>query len=46
MKKVFKYMTGVEIPKGAIYLSTVVEHVTESIRLVWHYFIVEIKNDK
>jgi len=50
VKKVFKYGTGMELPKGAIYLNTQVElvkgrdfpsgeHVT--IRLVWHYFLVD-----
>jgi hypothetical protein len=28
MKKVYKYGTGMEIPKGAIYLTTLVEEVT------------------
>lgn len=32
MKKVYKYSTGVEIPKDAIYLSTQVEKRTEVIR--------------
>ncbi len=51
MKKVFKYGTGDEIPQGAVYLSTVVEEQTvtigdlstKEVRLVWHYFLVEVK---
>lgn len=42
MKKVFKYATGKEVPKGAVYLSSVVEK-TNKARLVWHYFLVEVK---
>jgi len=48
MKQVFKYGTGQEIPKGAVYLSTQVE--TKAYELdgavitrnefVWHYFLV------
>ncbi len=49
MKKVFKYATGQEIPKGAVYLNTVKQ--TESLTpedgwmkcwYVWHYFLVEV----
>ena len=47
MKKVFKYGTGYEIPKGAVYLTTLVEIIKKSgqedARLVWHYFLVEVK---
>lgn len=53
MKKVFKYGTGQEIPKGAIYLHTLVEEkspsfihkgkVIHAVRLVWHYFLVEVR---
>jgi len=42
MKKVFKYGTGEEIPEGAKYLNTKVEFLN-NVRLVWHYFLVEIK---
>lgn len=47
MKKVYKYGTGMEVPEGSLYLNTQVEnlktkHGTES-RLVWHYFLVEVK---
>lgn len=50
MKKqqVLKYRTGQEIPKGAIYLTTMVEDkkfpgrdiVT---KFIWHYFLVEVE---
>jgi hypothetical protein len=55
MKKVFKYGTGQEIPEGAVYLTTLVENVNlkenkdvgrygeRKVRLVWHYFLVEVK---
>lgn len=54
MKKVLKYGTGQEVPEGAIYLSTLFEEVEikiidavkqspKIIRLVWHYFLVEVK---
>lgn len=42
MKKVYKYGTGMEIPKNAIYLTTLVEEVAGK-RLIWHYFLVEVK---
>lgn len=42
MKKVFKYATGQEVPTRAVYLTTLVED-THGIRLVWHYFLVEVK---
>jgi len=47
MKKVFKYGTGHEIPEGAVYLNTKVEIIKTDkkrvARLVWHYFLVEVK---
>ena len=51
MKKVYKYPTGAEVPKGAKYLTTLVEtnskvRIDKGIigkRLVWHYFLVEVK---
>ena len=49
MKKVFKYGTGQEIPKGAIYLNTIAQTQTfedgDLIKCwyVWHYFLVEVK---
>ena len=55
MKKVYKYGTGDEIPKGAVYLTTQVEDVPQLdkkkgddnfykiVRLVWHYFLVDVK---
>ena len=55
MKKVYKYSTGEEIPEGAVYCSTQVEKTVvsqrikggfkdqEFNRLVWHYFLVEVK---
>lgn len=52
MKKVFKYATGEEIPKGAKYLTSFVEEKTiygitenKNFRFVWHYFLVE-ESDK
>lgn len=50
MKKVYKYGTGDEVPKDAVYLNTQVEikktkHGTEN-RFVWHYFLVEVKDVK
>lgn len=55
MKKIYKYPTGVEIPEGAVYLSTVTQ--TEEYNgdtnadegdyikcwYVWHYFLVEVE---
>jgi len=41
MKKVFKYGTGFDIPDGAEYLTTKIE-INEGVRLVWHYFLVEV----
>lgn len=54
MKKVFKYGTGHEIPEGAEYLTTIVEEkvtdgygpVRSIARFVWHYFLVEVSDDK
>lgn len=49
MKKlVYKYGTGMEIPKGAVYLTTLVEEIkandfSKDVRLVWHYFLVEVE---
>jgi len=55
IKKVYKYSTGQEIPKRAVYLCTKTEteitksnHGKDSIvikrnLLVWHYFLVEVK---
>ena len=50
MKKVFKFATGQEIPKGAIYLSTVTQTKLQGVQddwidcwRVWHYFLVEVK---
>lgn len=43
MKKVYKYGTGDEIPKGAVYLTTLVQNLNDNTRLVWHYFLVEVK---
>ncbi len=53
VKKVYKYGTGEEIPKGAVYLNTKTETKTakvnrngdtETINLfVWHYFLVEVE---
>jgi len=51
MKKVFKFATGEEIPKGAVYLGTVKQTKMQRIQggewincwLVWHYFLVEVK---
>ncbi len=43
--KVYKYGTGEEVPKGAIYLYTKEEsnmiESGEHISFVWHYFLVE-----
>lgn len=48
MKKVFKFATGQEIPEGAIYLCTLKNgkmSKTEDRDFVWHYFLVEVKNE-
>jgi len=56
MKTIYKYPTGAEIPEGAVYLSTQVERTKditktgtserhiETNSLVWHYFLVEVKD--
>ena len=51
MKQVYKYGTGQEIPKGAIYLKTIKQLWKQDgigawIRCwyVWHYFLVEVKD--
>ena len=52
MKKIYKYGTGQEVPKGAIYLGTITQ-TEELINIgdgeewikcwfVWHYFLVEV----
>jgi hypothetical protein len=51
MKKVFKYGTGEEIPEGATYLKTIKQTKIYDNKekgwmdcwLVWHYFLVEVK---
>jgi len=53
MKKVFKFGTGQEIPKGAIYLGTIAnekmvdedgqQYRADEKKYVWHYFLVEVK---
>ena len=53
MKKIYKYKTGEEIPKDAVYLNTVAQVKIKNKRstswddcwLVWHYFLVEVKNE-
>lgn len=54
MLRVLKYGTGHEIPKGAMFLSTVLEEgrrnigpygTFQSYRFVWHYFLVECDKD-
>ena len=53
--KVLKYGTGQEIPKGAKYLTTLVEEFEDLIlgteekikrRLVWHYYAVSGDDEK
>lgn len=49
MKKVLKYATGQEVPKGAIYLVTIKNGVMDKERdyyFVWHYFLVDVKEVK
>ena len=51
MRKVYKYGTGQDVPKDAVYLTTLVEEIMFSgsepgatiykKRLVWHYFLIE-----
>ena len=54
MKKVYKYKTGQEIPKDAIYLNTVTQTKIKGSNggcfdawkdcwLVWHYFLVKVE---
>ena len=51
MKKIYKYGTGHEVPEGAIYLNTVIQKEIElqsewaKSWLVWHYFLVEVKEE-
>lgn len=49
VKKIYKYGTGMEVPKGAQFLSTLVENKVligpKEVRFVWHYFLVEIDED-
>ena len=46
VKKIYKYGTGMEVPEGAEFLSTVVENKIligpKEFRFVWHYFLVEV----
>ena len=52
-QKVFKYGTGDVIPEGAKYLTSIMQEMTIQIdnvrsstqRLVWHYFLVEVKKE-
>lgn len=54
MKKVYKYITGEEIPKGAVYLHSLAQTKTwhpalgfwEDCWLVYHYFLVDVKKEK
>lgn len=54
MKKIFKYGTGDSIPENAQYLTSVVQEMItqndnisqERSRFVWHYFLVEVKEEK
>ncbi len=47
MKKVLKYGTGREVPKGAKYLCTIKNGIMRKkgndYKYVWHYFLVEVK---
>ena len=52
VKKIYKYGTGQEIPKGAVYLCTKVERGMRGSHgmwvrcwLVWHYFLVEVEKE-
>lgn len=40
MKRIYKYGTGSEVPDGSVYLYTLV-----SGPFVWHYFLVDVKDD-
>ncbi len=58
MKRIYKFATGDEVPEGSIFLSTLVEEIKGKIdisnppdshspfRLVWHYFLVEVKDEE
>ena len=52
MKVIHKFATGQEIPKGAVYLNTVVQRKyfeagsLNDCHLVWHYFLVEVKEEE
>lgn len=46
--RVYKYGNGATIPKGAEYLTTLVEEKQDedlgiTDRFVWHYFLVEVE---
>ena len=45
VKKVFKYATGQEVPKDAVYLTTIKNGLMNEktgYYYVWHYFLVEV----
>ena len=46
MKRIYKYLTGAEVPKGAVYLATIKNGVMNpkhpDYDYVWHYFLVEV----
>ncbi len=49
MKKIFKYATGEEVPKDAVYLTTIKNGIMkkeEEYCYVWHYFLVEVDESK
>ncbi len=53
MKKVFKYGTGQEVPKGAIYLCSLKngkmmtqQTGIDGMEYVWHYFLVDASGRK
>lgn len=50
MKRVYKYATGQDIPDEAIYLWSTVENEAYPLgaarRFVWHYFLVDIKDNR
>ena len=49
MKKVLKYATGQEVPKGAVYLTTIKNGIMNEgtqYCFVWHYFLVEVETKK
>ena len=46
MKRIYKYATGQEVPKGAEYLCTIkngLMNKENGYKFVWHYFLVEVK---